>query len=165
MGGERGEKPSVQDRGNEPQVAGLLTEQHIFRDPSGPALTLSVELSLLKFEAHLFYWTILWKRIYRRSLHNLLSTYIILEKEMATCSSILTWEIPWTEEPGGLQSMGLQRVQHDSAITYINYRFQETVSLWLLHRSLDFFPKASWHSSFSSNAASSEGPGLPSNLK
>ena len=55
MGGERGEKPSVQDRGNEPQVAGLLTEQHIFRDPSGPALTLSVELSLLKFEAHLFY--------------------------------------------------------------------------------------------------------------
>ena len=28
-----------------------------------------------------------------------------LEKEMATCSSILAWEIPWTEEPGGLQSM------------------------------------------------------------
>ena len=28
-------------------------------------------------------------------------------------SSILTWEIPWTEEPGGLQSMGLQRVGHD----------------------------------------------------
>ena len=36
-----------------------------------------------------------------------------LEKEMATQSSILAWEIPWTEEPGGLQSMGLQRVQHD----------------------------------------------------
>jgi len=31
-----------------------------------------------------------------------------LEKEMATHSSILVWEIPWTEEPGGLQSMGLQ---------------------------------------------------------
>ena len=30
-----------------------------------------------------------------------------LEKEMATHSSILAWEIPWTEEPGGLQSMGL----------------------------------------------------------
>ena len=29
-----------------------------------------------------------------------------LEKEMATCCSILAWEIPWTEEPGGLQSMG-----------------------------------------------------------
>ena len=36
-----------------------------------------------------------------------------LEKEMTTYSSILAWEIPWTEEPGGLQSMGLQRVGHD----------------------------------------------------
>ena len=32
----------------------------------------------------------------------------LLEKEMATHSSILAWRIPWTEEPGGLQSMGLQ---------------------------------------------------------
>ena len=36
-----------------------------------------------------------------------------LEKEMATYSSILAWRIPWTEEPGGLQSMGSQRVRHD----------------------------------------------------
>ena len=36
-----------------------------------------------------------------------------LEKEMATHSSILAWRIPWTEEPGGLQSMGLQRVRHN----------------------------------------------------
>ena len=36
-----------------------------------------------------------------------------LEKEMATYSSILAWEIPRTEEPGGLQFMGLQRVGHD----------------------------------------------------
>ena len=34
-----------------------------------------------------------------------------LEKEMATHSSILAWEIPWAEEPGGLQAMGLQRVR------------------------------------------------------
>ena len=34
-----------------------------------------------------------------------------LEKEMETHSSILAWEIPWTEEPGGLQSMGLQKSQ------------------------------------------------------
>ena len=34
-----------------------------------------------------------------------------LEKEMATQSSILAWKIPWTEEPGGLQSMGLQKSQ------------------------------------------------------
>ena len=36
-----------------------------------------------------------------------------LEKEIATHSSILAWRIPWTEEPGGLQSMGLQRIGHD----------------------------------------------------
>ena len=35
-----------------------------------------------------------------------------LEKEIVTHSSILAWEIPWTEEPGGLQTMGLQRVRH-----------------------------------------------------
>ena len=37
------------------------------------------------------------------------------EKETATHSSILTWEIPWTVEPGGLQSMGSQRIGHDLA--------------------------------------------------
>ena len=36
-----------------------------------------------------------------------------LEKEMTTQSSTLAWEIPWTEEPGGLQSMGSQKVRHD----------------------------------------------------
>ena len=36
-----------------------------------------------------------------------------LEQGMAIHSSILTWRIPWTEEPGGLQSMGSQRVRHD----------------------------------------------------
>ena len=36
-----------------------------------------------------------------------------LEEEMAAYSSILAWEISWTEEPGGLQFMGLRRVQHN----------------------------------------------------
>ena len=36
-----------------------------------------------------------------------------LENKMATHSNILAWRIPWTEEPGGLQSMGSQRVRHD----------------------------------------------------
>ena len=44
-----------------------------------------------------------------RSLHQKDS----LEKETVTHSSILAWRIPWTEEPGGLQSMGLQRVGHN----------------------------------------------------
>ena len=39
-----------------------------------------------------------------------------LEKELASHSSIFAWEIPWTEEPGGLQSMGSQRVRHKLAI-------------------------------------------------
>ena len=37
----------------------------------------------------------------------------LLEKEMATHSSILAWKIPWMEEPGRLQSMGSQRVRHN----------------------------------------------------
>ena len=41
-----------------------------------------------------------------------------LEKEMATRSRILAWKIPWTEEPGGLKSMGLQRVIHNCAHTH-----------------------------------------------
>jgi len=36
-----------------------------------------------------------------------------LEKEMATHSNIFAWRIPWTEDPGGLQPMGSQRVRHD----------------------------------------------------
>ena len=47
-----------------------------------------------------------------------------LEKEMATHSSILAWRIPWTEEPGGLQSTGSQRVGHDRATS---------LSLFFLH--------------------------------
>ena len=49
--------------------------------------------------------------------HGVLSAAITLcaklEKEKATQPNILAWEIPWTEEPGGLQSMGSQRVRHD----------------------------------------------------
>ena len=41
----------------------------------------------------------------------------LLEKEMSTHPSILAWKISWMEEPGRLQSMGLQRVRYDSAIS------------------------------------------------
>ena len=44
-----------------------------------------------------------------------------LEEEMETHFSILAWKIPWTEEPGGLQSMGLQRVGHDWVSEHIVY--------------------------------------------
>ena len=45
-----------------------------------------------------------------------------LEKEMATHSGILAWRIPWTEEPGGLQSTGSQRVGHDRATAHARPR-------------------------------------------
>ena len=50
-----------------------------------------------------------------------LTSTIMLEKEMATHSSILAWRTPWTEEPGRLQSMGSQRVRHDWAISLSLY--------------------------------------------
>ena len=57
-----------------------------------------------------------------------------LEKGMSTHSSILVWRIPWTEEPGRLQSMGLQRVVHDWTINTLTHRHTDThthrVSLW-----------------------------------
>ena len=52
---------------------------------------------------------------------------IPLEKEMATHFNILVWEIPWTEEHGGLQSMGLQRVGHYLAT-------ETTTATFLPHR-------------------------------
>ena len=51
-----------------------------------------------------------------------------LEKEMATHSSLLAWEIPGKEEPGGLQSMGLQRVAHDPVT-----KQQQHAYVWLIH--------------------------------
>ena len=49
---------------------------------------------------------------------------------MAPRSSILAWEIPWTEEPGGLQSMGLQRVGHDCATSLSLFTFMHWRRKW-----------------------------------
>ena len=53
-----------------------------------------------------------------------------LEKEMATHSSTLAWRIPWTEEPGGLQSTGSQRVGHDWA-TSLTHSFLNCENSWI----------------------------------
>ena len=54
-----------------------------------------------------------------------------LEKGMATHSSILAWRIPWTEEPGGLQSTGSQRVGHDWATSLsLSFTFEGLLILW-----------------------------------
>ena len=57
-----------------------------------------------------------------------------LEKEMATRSSTLAWRIPWTEEPGKLQSMGPQRVGHDYAT---NFHFHK--HSWYLRNIMFYF--------------------------
>ena len=58
-----------------------------------------------------------------------------LEQEMATCSSILAWKIPWTEEPRGLPPMGPQRVGHDNT--------QHTRTHWQTQQSVEAKHKAS----------------------
>ena len=67
-----------------------------------------------------------------------------LEKEMATYPSIPAWRIPWTEEPGGLQSVGLQRVGHDWVINlhfHFHHHFQRdwrTISKFIKVRKQEF---------------------------
>ena len=55
-----------------------------------------------------------------------------LEKEMATHSSILAWKIPWMEEPGGLQTMGLQRVGHNWATSLLLFTSLKPLSQFLV---------------------------------
>ena len=56
-----------------------------------------------------------------------------LEKGMATHSSIHAWRIPWTEEPGGLQSMGSQRVRHNWMTNTLNSWFYNVVFICVNH--------------------------------
>ena len=80
-----------------------------------------------------------------------------LEKEMATHSSILAWEIPWTEEPGRLQPMGSQRVRRDWALTglkkdmmageldlLLKWRLEKLLDLGCEHFGLLFIQKINW---------------------
>ena len=69
-----------------------------------------------------------------------------LEEEMAVHSSILAWEIPWTEEPGRLQSMGSQRVRHDLATEQVHC-FYSVITLQMSPSS-DFFILVIVHFSF-----------------
>ena len=62
----------------------------------------------------------------------------LLEKEMATHCSTLAWKIPWTEEPGSLQSMGSQRVRHDLA-TSLSLSLTQGTDVKQLDQQLDMF--------------------------
>ena len=67
----------------------------------------------------------------------------LLEKEIATHSSILAWKIPWTEEPGGLQSMGVKESGRTEQLmlTYLHFFFKETVAGTPLHPSKPCHPQ------------------------
>ena len=77
------------------------------------------------------YVVLLWTSLVAQPIRNLpamqetrvqsLNWEDLLEKEMATHSSILAWKIPWMEEPSSLQSMGSQRVGHDRDFTHMLY--------------------------------------------
>ena len=60
----------------------------------------------------------------------------LLEKEVVTHSSILAWRIPWTEQPGGLQSTGLQRVGHDWATSLTSHTIKGLSNILIME---DFF--------------------------
>ena len=86
-----------------------------------------------KKTSHTYFWEILFY-IYilsiisspKSSLFYLQITPISMEKAMATHSSSLAWKIPWTEEPGRLQSMGLQKVGHDLVVNTLTQWSQAT---------------------------------------
>ena len=59
-----------------------------------------------------------------------LCLYMLMEKAMATHSSTLAWKIPWTEEPGRLQSMGSWRVRHDWATSLSLFTFMHWRRKW-----------------------------------
>ena len=72
--------------------------------------------------------------------------FFFFEKAMAFHSSALAWKIPWTEEPGGLQSMGLLRVRHDWATSLSFFTFVHWRRKW--HHTPMFLPRESqgWRS-------------------
>ena len=57
-----------------------------------------------------------------------------LEQDMATHSSVLAWRIPWTEEPGGLQSMGSQRLGHDLGTKQLEVRIKQSCPWSISHQ-------------------------------
>ena len=68
-----------------------------------------------------------------------------LEKEMAIYSSILAWKIPWTEEPGGLQSLGWQRVGHDWVTKTVTKYMHESSPFWPPNSISVRFPFINFH--------------------
>ena len=82
-----------------------------------------------------------------------------LEKEMANHASILSWKIPWTEEPGRLQPMGSQRVWHDWAISLSHFHFRASLVTQLV-KNLPAMQET-WVQSLGWGRSPREGKGCP----
>ena len=95
---------SLQYKGLSRVFSNTIVEKHQFFGVQHPYMTSGKTIALT-------IWTFVSKVM--SLLFNTLSRFVILEKEMATYSSVLAWRIPGTEEPGGLPSMGSHRVRHD----------------------------------------------------
>ena len=106
------------------------------RDSKESDMTERLHFTHYRTLAGLGYFQIIWASLVAHRLKRLppiqetrvrsLSREDLLEKEMVTHSSILAWRIPWTEKPGGVQSMGLQRVEHDFTFTFFGIGMQMT---------------------------------------
>ena len=98
------------------RVSNAIQPSHLLLSPSPPDFNLSQHQGLFKWVS---FWASLVAQMVKR-LPTMQETWVrflgrkdLLEKEMATHSSTLAWKIPWMEETGKLQSIGLQRVRHD----------------------------------------------------
>ena len=80
--------------------------------------------------SHVQFFVTPWTVAYQAPLSMGFSRQEYLEKAMAPHSSTLAWRIPWTEEPGRLQSMGLLRVRHDSATSLSLFTFLHWRRKW-----------------------------------
>ena len=83
-----------------------------------------------------------------------------LEKEMAIHSSILAWRIPWTEEPGRLQSTGLQRVGHDWVTSLCKWYHSNARKRWGTKEPLDEGERGEWNSWFKTQHWKNEDHGI-----
>ena len=85
-------------------------------------------LFLIVHEHHLM--TVSWYILLPIIIYLLISNFLQTEKAMATHSSTLAWKIPWVEEPGRLQSMGLLRVRHDWVTSLLRFTFMHWRRKW-----------------------------------
>ena len=102
---------------------------------------LPVQIKFLKRRNHIFHIGCLWVAqffplyfhitfMFYYLLNKAFPNGLILEKAMAPHSSTLAWRIPWTEEPGGLQTMGSRRVGHDWATSLSLFPFMHWRRKW-----------------------------------